>query len=95
MCNRYSLTPTKEKQDMIDAITQCELARHFCIRFENTDGHFKFWEVRSLPEQPTKVRIRYGRIGEWGKTLIKDRTYFEKTARKKLKKGYVIESTMI
>jgi predicted DNA-binding WGR domain protein len=80
---------------MIDAITQCLLARDFCIRFEHTDGHYKFWEVRSLPDQPTKVRIRYGRIGEWGKTLIKDRIYFEKTAPTKLKKGYIIESVMI
>ena len=80
---------------MIGPITQCLLADNFCIRFENTDGHFKFWEVRSLPEQPAKVRIRYGRIGTWGKTLVKDRIYFEKNAPKKLRKGYVVESVMI
>ena len=81
---------------MIDPITQCLFAEAFCIRFEHTqNGHYKFWEVRSVPEQPSKVRVRYGRIGEWGNTLVKDRAYFEKKAPTKLKKGYVIESVMV
>ena len=77
---------------MIDAITQCSLANEFFIRLENTsDHHYKFWEVRTLPNTPSRIRIRYGRIGSWGKTLHKDRTYFEKTAPKKVAKGYVID----
>ena len=74
---------------MVDAITQCMFAENFCIRFEHTDGHYKFWEAKAFPSG--SVRIRYGRIGDWGQVIIKDRAYFERTAPKKIAKGYVVK----
>lgn len=72
----------------IDAITQCLLAPTFQIRLEHTNGHYKFWEASAY--QDGEVRIRFGRIGDWGQSIIKDRAWFERTAPKKLKKGYVV-----
>jgi predicted DNA-binding WGR domain protein len=74
---------------MIDAITQCNLAPTFTLRLEHTNGHYKFWEAKCHPNGD--VMIRYGRIGDWGKIIFKDRAYFEKKAPQKLAKGYFVE----
>lgn len=79
---------------MIDAITRCNLSPIFKIRLENTlGGHYKFWEAQGFSDGT--VRIRYGRIGQWGQSINKDRTYFERTAPKKLDKGYVVKEVSI
>ena len=74
---------------MIDQITQCNLSPTFLIRLEHTDGHYKFWEAKAFSSG--EVRIRFGRIGDWGQAIIKDRSYFERTAPKKIAKGYVVK----
>lgn len=74
----------------IDAITQCNLSPTFTIRLEHKDGHYKFWEARGLSNG--EVTIRYGRIGDWGTQITKDRVYFEKKAPQKIAKGYTVRS---
>ena len=73
----------------IDAITQCNLSPTFRIRLEHKDGHYKFWEATGRPNGD--VVVRYGRIGDWGQSINKDRAYFEKKAPQKLKKGYTVK----
>jgi predicted DNA-binding WGR domain protein len=79
---------------MIDPITQCNLSLSFTFTIEHTKGnHFKFWEAQAYPDG--SVLIRYGRIGACARSIWKDREYFEKTAPKKLKKGYAIKKIVI
>ena len=78
---------------MIDPITRCSLSPKFHLHLIHTDGHFKFWEASCNGEG--KVMIRYGRIGDYGQELIKDRSYFEKKAPQKLKKGYVVKELIL
>lgn len=73
----------------IDPITQCNLAPTFRLYMEHTNGHYKFWEATGRSDGT--VIIRYGRIGDWGTAITKDRVYFEKKAPQKLKKGYTVE----
>ena len=73
----------------IDAITQCNLAPTFTLRLEHKNGHYKFWEATGRPNGD--VVVRYGRIGDWGTAITKDRAYFEKKAPQKLAKGYKVE----
>ena len=73
----------------IDAITQCNLAPTFRLRLEHKNGHYKFWEATGRPDGT--VLIRYGRIGDWGQSIMKNRVYFEKKAPQKIAKGYTVE----
>ena len=73
----------------IDAITQCNLAPTFRLRLEHKNGHYKFWEATGRPDGT--VIVRYGRIGDWGTAITKDRMCFEKKAPQKLNKGYKVE----
>jgi predicted DNA-binding WGR domain protein len=73
----------------IDPITQCNLSPTFTLRLEHKDGHYKFWEATGRPNGD--VIIRYGRIGDWGTAITKDRAYFEKKAPTKIAKGYKVE----
>jgi predicted DNA-binding WGR domain protein len=76
----------------IDAITQCNLSPTFKIRLEHTNGHYKFWEATAYGGD---VEIRFGRIGDRGQQIFKDRGYFEKKAPQKINKGYVVKTLVI
>ena len=78
----------------MDPVTQCVFAPHFDIYMTYKNGSsFKFWRARSI--NGTYVQIQYGRIGTYGTSITKDRLYFEKTAPKKINKGYEVETCYI
>ena len=80
---------TQKGFKMMNVIDQALLAGgKFELWLTNTKGHYKFWTARH--DGNGIVYISYGPIGSYGKTIKKDLAYFEKTAPKKLKKGYEV-----
>lgn len=54
--------------------------------------HDKFWEVWGVAKG--EIRVRYGRNGSVGNTLLKPFSYFTKNSLKKIEKGYKVCATV-